>query len=130
MDVDEFESFQSADFESNPMTDDKKHSQAAKMNDPIADMILSWYKQIETKEMSVIKYGALAAVPGSILFFYIFISSNLANMMAFTSFAISVGFIMFSFWLLGSILDNNPGTKAMQDVADPIREGSEGFFVT
>lgn len=130
MDVDEFESFQSADFESNPMQQDKKHSQAAKMNDPYADMILAWYKRIETKEMAAIKFGALAAVPGSILFFCLFISSSTANLIAFTAFAISIGFIMFSIWMLGSILDNNPGTKAMQDVADPIREGSEGFFMT
>jgi hypothetical protein len=130
MDVDEFESFQSADFESNPMSDDKKHNQAAKMNDPISDMILRWYRQIETKEMAAVKFGALAAVPGSILFFCIFISSSTANLIAFTAFAISVGFIMFSIWMLGSILDNDPGTKAMQDVADPIREGSEGFFMT
>ena len=37
---------------------------------------------------------------------------------------------MFSVWLLGQILDHSTGTRAMQEVADPIREGSEGFFMT
>jgi len=39
-------------------------------------------------------------------------------------------FIGFSVWLLGQILDHHTGTRAMQEVADPIREGSEGFFMT
>lgn len=76
------------------------------------------------------KFGALGAIPGSILFFYIFISNSTANLIGFTAFVISVAFIVFSIWMLGSILDNSCGTKAMQDVADPIREGSEGFFMT
>ena len=40
MDMDEFESFQSADFEANPMQGKGgKHNEKAKLNDPYADMI-------------------------------------------------------------------------------------------
>lgn len=80
--------------------------------------------------MVPVKFGALAAIPGSILVFAIIISNSTANLIGFTAFVISVAFIVFSIWLLGQILDNSAGTKAMQDVADPIREGSEGFFMT
>lgn len=43
-DLDEFESFHSADFEANPTQgDNKRNLQQAKLNDPYADMILAWY---------------------------------------------------------------------------------------
>jgi len=80
--------------------------------------------------MQPIKLGALAAIPGSILVFSIVISNSTANLIGFTAFVISCAFIAFSIYMLGQILDNPVGTKAMQDVADPIREGSEGFFMT
>lgn len=131
VDMSEFDEFQQADdFESNPMTANKKHFESAKLNDPYADMVLDWYKRVESKEMTPIKYGALAAIPGSILVFSLFISNTTANLIGFSAFVISIGFVVFSIWLLGNILDNNAGTKAMQDIADPIREGSEGFFMT
>lgn len=131
MDADEFESFQSADFESAPMqNDDKRHLQSAKLNDPYADMILAWYRQVESPAGQAVKMGALGAIPASILFFCIFFSNTTANLIAFSAFVISIFFIAFSIWMLGQILDNNCGTRAMQDVADPIREGSEGFFMT
>ena len=93
-------------------------------------MILEWYRRVETKELTPVKYGALAFAPVSLLAFTMFISNTMANTIAFFAFAVSCSFIAFSIWLLGSILDNNTGTKAMQEVADPIREGSEGFFMT
>ena len=33
-------------------------------------------------------------------------------------------------WLLGWILDKEIGPRSMQEVAEPIKEGSEGFFIT
>ena len=64
------------------------------------------------------------------LLFSLFISNTTANLISFFAFVVSLSFIAFSIWLLGQILDNNAGTRAMQDVADPIREGAEGFFMT
>jgi len=44
MDMDEFESFQSADFEANTMNDqEKKTISSPKLGDPYADMILAAY---------------------------------------------------------------------------------------
>lgn len=100
------------------------------MEDPIADLILAWYQKIETKELKVVKFGALACIPVSVLLFSMFISNTMANLICFSAFAISCGFIVFSIWLLGQILEASTGTRAMQEVADPIREGSEGFFIT
>ena len=74
--------------------------------------------------------GMLGAIPGSILLFTVFISNTTANIIGFTAFVVSCGFIVFSLWLLGQILDNSCGTRAMQVIAEPIREGSEGFFIT
>lgn len=132
MDMEDFESFQSADFEAQPSagSNPKNQQSASKVEDPITDMILAWYLKIETKEMTPIKIGALASLPVSVLLFAMFISNTTANLICFSAFMISCGFIVFSIWMLGQILDNSTGTKAMQEVADPIREGSEGFFMT
>jgi hypothetical protein len=93
-------------------------------------MILKWYQQVQSKELAPVKTGALAVLPITFLTFYLFISSTTANLICFFAFLTSISFIIFSVWLLGQILDNNTGTRAMQEVADPIREGSEGFFMT
>jgi len=58
------------------------------------------------------------------------VSNTTGNMIAFTAFCTSIAFCLFSIWLLGQILENNTGSRAMQEIADPIREGSEGFFMT
>lgn len=93
-------------------------------------MILKWYQSAQSKELAPVKMGALVVLPITFLMFYLFVSSTTANLISFFAFLVSIGFIVFSIWLLGQILDNNTGTRAMQEVADPIREGSEGFFMT
>lgn len=39
----DFESFQSADFETQPSYQNHRQKASQKMDDPIADMILKWY---------------------------------------------------------------------------------------
>lgn len=51
-------------------------------------------------------------------------------MIAFTALVISLVFIVISLILLCWILDKDPGDRQMQDISDPIKEGSEGFFIT
>jgi len=51
--------------------------------------------------MAIVKFGALAVVPVSILIFYIFISSATHNLLAFSAFVIACFFIAFSIWMLG-----------------------------
>jgi len=49
---------------------------------------------------------------------------------AFFALVVSLVFIAISMWLLCWILDKDQGSRAMQDISDPIKEGSEGFFIT
>jgi inorganic pyrophosphatase len=42
----------------------------------------------------------------------------------------AITYIIFSMWLLGWILEKDIGPRSMQEVAEPIKEGSEGFFIT
>ena len=65
-----------------------------------------------------------------IMLFYMFISSSTSNIIAFTALVISLVFVAISMWILCWILDKDCGSRAMQDISDPIKEGSEGFFIT
>jgi Na+/H+-translocating membrane pyrophosphatase len=38
--------------------------------------------------------------------------------------------VMIAIWMLCEILLKDQGPRAMQEVAEVIREGSEGFFIT
>lgn len=57
-------------------------------------------------------------------------SNSTAYVIAFASLVISFSFMVISIWILCDILDKDAGTREMQDVSDPIKEGSEGFFIT
>ena len=59
-----------------------------------------------------------------------FVSDSSSNVIAFSAFIISIVFMIISFWMLGWILEKDSGTSAMKDIGDPIKEGSEGFFIT
>jgi Na+/H+-translocating membrane pyrophosphatase len=73
----------------------------------------------------------LLAIPFiTILLFAMFISNTTSNLIAFSALMISIFFIGISMWMLGWILDKDQGSLAMKQVADPIKEGSEGFFIT
>lgn len=62
----------------------------------------------------------ILSVPGIILLFYMFISNSFSNMVAFTALMIAVTFIVISMGLLGWILSQPSGTRAMKEIADPI----------
>ena len=80
--------------------------------------------------MAPIKMGLAAAGPVVILLFALFISNSNSNLIAFSSMVISLMFITFSIWMLGWILEKDIGPRSMQEIAEPIKEGSEGFFMT
>lgn len=65
-----------------------------------------------------------------IIIFYLFVSNTTSNIIAFSSLVISLVFIGISMWMLCWILDKDQGSRSMQDISDPIKEGSEGFFIT
>jgi Na+/H+-translocating membrane pyrophosphatase len=73
----------------------------------------------------------MAATPILLIFaFNIFVSNSTPNVIAFFALVTSVVFIGISMWILCWILDKDQGSRAMQEVSDPIKEGSEGFFIT
>ena len=77
-----------------------------------------------------IKGAMVLAGPTCIITFALFISSAMSNIIAFVAFIVSLMFIGISIWMLGWILDKDVGPRSMQEIAEPIKEGSEGFFMT
>ena len=68
--------------------------------------------------------------PTCIITFAMFVSSSMSNLIAFVAFIIALMFVGISIWMLGWILDKDIGPRSMQEIAEPIKEGSEGFFMT
>lgn len=98
--------------------------------DPIADMLLGYYKGMNLQEGETTRYILLASPLSLILVFYIFISQSTSSIITFTAFIFSIVFLGISMWMLCDILTKDSGPRGMQDIAEVIREGSEGFFVT
>ena len=80
--------------------------------------------------MFVVKCGLAAAGPVTILLFATFISSSASTLIAFIALIVSLMFIAISMNMLGWILDKDIGPRSMQEIAETIKEGSEGFFAT
>lgn len=68
--------------------------------------------------------------PVAVGLFALFVSSTTSNLIAFYAFTNALTYIIFSLWMLGWILEKDVGPRSMQEVAEPIKEGSEGFFMT
>jgi hypothetical protein len=101
-------------------------------DDWIAEWLLKTYHKLLRGGDSNYSTMAIAAAAPivSILFFSIFISNTTPNMIAFVALVTSLVFIGVSMWMLCWILDKDEGSLAMKEVSDPIKEGSEGFFIT
>lgn len=103
-------------------------------DDWIADWLLKTYLKLlrgNGSNATMSTLGISVAVPlGSILCFSIFISNSTPNLIAFIALVTSLIFIGVSMWMLCWILAKDEGSSAMQEVSDPIKEGSEGFFIT
>ena len=68
--------------------------------------------------------------PICIVTFSLFVSSSQSSLIAFVALINSMMFIGISIWLLGWILDKDIGPRSMQEIAETIKEGAEGFFMT
>jgi len=110
--------------------DDEKTSAPFNTNDYWADSIMHYYRHFNKDGMFVFRIGAMAVAPASILVFATLISSSASTLMAFIAMVIALFFVGLSMNMLGWILDKDIGPRSMQEVAEPIREGSEGFFMT
>lgn len=62
--------------------------------------------------------------------FYLFVSNSQSSMISFSAWTFSVVFCIIAMNLLCEILNKDTGPRNMQDIAEVIREGSEGFFIT
>ena len=108
--------------------DDEKSSAPFSTNDAWADFIMNLYRQFQSDSMFAVKVGACMAGPISILLFALFVSNAASTLVAFVTFVVSIMFVGFSLHMLGWILDKDIGPRSMQEIAEPIKEGSEGFF--
>ena len=136
-DMEEMDSLSGVDFEmgGRPDTiddreDDEKHSAPFSTNDYYADIIMSKYRSFQSDSMFVIKIALMATGPISIACFAMFVSAAPSTLVAFTTLVISLMFIGLSMNMLGWILDKDIGPRSMQEIAETIKEGSEGFFIT
>jgi hypothetical protein len=109
---------------------DKSDYAFVSKRDPIADYICKTYVQMQSDVYMPIKGAFFLATPVAVGLFSLFVSNSSSNVIAFTAFMNSITYIIFSMWLLGWILEKEIGPRSMQEVAEPIKEGSEGFFMT
>jgi len=58
------------------------------------------------------------------------VSDKYGNVVAFMTLQISIWFMVISMWMLVWILKKDVGDEDMLEIANPIKEGSEGFFIT
>lgn len=108
----------------------KKPDRKPSGDDPISDYLLRTYYWINSDSLQLVKIAVFAAPIIAIFLFYLLVSDTTSNLIAFSALVISLFFMVFSVWILCWILDKDVGTRAMQDVSDPIKEGSEGFFIS
>ena len=81
-------------------------------------------------ENEMVRFGAFVLPIALIMFFYMFVSNQTSCFISFSAWVVSVTFMGVSFVMLCDILKKDKGPRAMQEIAEIIREGSEGFFVT
>ena len=110
--------------------DDEKCAAPFSTNDYWADTIMNAYRQLNSDSMFAVKMAAIAAGPISIVVFATTVSSTASTLVAFVTMVVALMFVGISMHMLGWILDKDIGPRSMQEIAEPIKEGSEGFFMT
>lgn len=98
--------------------------------DPIADKLISFYQGMNLHKNDTLRIGILASPLLAIVLFYVLISQSTSAVVSFSAFTFSIVFIGIAMWMLCDILIKDLGPKGMQDIAEVILQGSEGFFVT
>jgi len=64
------------------------------------------------------------------ILFCVFVSEELSNRISFFALMASILFMGVALYFLCWILERDTGTRQMREIADTIKEGSEGFFIT
>lgn len=88
------------------------------------------YNKLMGDGMAVIRVGLIALPFVAFGLFCLLVSSSLSNRVAFFALCMSVLFIGISLYFLCWIIERDSGSSKMKEISEPIREGSEGFFIT
>lgn len=99
-----------------------------KEKDLIVDKIKTVWRGIEDNKIfkPILIFGPFLLI----LLFSMFVSDRYGNLVAFSTLILSLWFIIISIWMLVWILNKDCGDETMLEIADPIKEGAEGFFIT
>ena len=108
-----------------PMTNSNKLYE-----DPVADKLLAIHGTIFPENNDTVKWLMMLSPLGVIPVFYFFVSKSTSSMITFSAFTFSLVFLGISLNMLVEILKKDMGPRSMQEIAEVIREGSEGFFIT
>jgi Na+/H+-translocating membrane pyrophosphatase len=100
-----------------------------KSKDKIVHKILSITNRFSDTDINMIKY-AIFLVPIIIFFISSLFIETKTIWIIFGVMLFSISAILYSLTILLDILKKDTGNERMMDVADAIREGSEGFFMT
>lgn len=100
-----------------------------KTKDQVVYRILNFYHRIGDRDWVMIKYGAVL-IPLLVLFIFSFIIQTKTILIIFGVMLFSIMALIYSLVILVDILNKDTGNEKMMEIADAIREGSEGFFVT
>ena len=101
---------------------------AGEEKDFYATKVLKMYRRFHTDKR--LKIGFVCVPIVLIMLFIMLISSKVGNFVVFGTFLISIVFIIIALGILGWIMEKDTGSEAMVEIADSIREGADGFFVT
>ncbi|EER08598.1 Pyrophosphate-energized membrane proton pump, putative [Perkinsus marinus ATCC 50983] len=85
------------------------------------------YNQMDPRAKKTITYGLLLGYFALLLIFRLF-TSDFATLATVSALLTSIYALFFAFWLAAFVFRHDEGDAAMQNIAEPIREGSEGFF--
>lgn len=99
-----------------------------KERDLSVDAIRKWWKTFE--DTKLVKPYLIFGPILTIILFYMFFSSEFGIVVAFSTLQVSIYFIVVSFWMLVWILKKDVGDEDMLEIANPIKEGAEGFLLT
>ena len=100
-----------------------------KTKDQTVFKILTLYNKLSERDITTLKFGMIF-IPSLILYFssHLIESNTILTMIGINIF--SVLSIIYAVNILIEILNKDTGSESMIEIADAIKEGSEGFFVT
>lgn len=101
----------------------------SKLKDPLVSYILNFSNKLSQDDMRNITYG-IFIIPIFSSLILSFVISNKTVYILICTLIFSLAMIVYSLKILIRILVKDTGNERMIEIADAIREGSEGFFIT